>query len=426
MSLQLKPINKLTYKLKLTPHLRLAINLLPMPLLKLKEYIKEQLEENPLLEIENTGLPPKPKETFEINSFDFAAKPPTLQEHLSRQLEILANSDFERQIGELIIGNIDDDGYFRCSAEDVVRLVKTDILTVGKVLSSVQSFDPAGVGARDLRECLLLQLKAKGEENSLTGQIVDKYLLCLEKKRFNYIAKQLDVSVEKVKEGLKEIAKLEPKPGRSFGAEKTIRLVPDAMLQKNKNRYEVILNNWELPSITLNHKYRKMIKEKGTPQDAKGYLRERLKAARTLIDAIKHRKETVKKVIEDIVFNQKGFLDSGEGSFKPMTLGQIAKRIGRHKSTVSRTVTNKYLQTPYGIIELRNFLNSGIKQKNGEIVSSKVIKSRIKVMIGSENKKNPLTDKQIIKYLKREGISVSRRTVTKYRNRLKILSSKLR
>lgn len=431
MPLELRPINKLTYKLKLTPQVKLAINLLQMPLVKLKEYIKEQFEENPLLDIEKTGLPPKPKEGYEKDYNNFAANPPTLTEHLLKQLHSFTNSDDDCKIGESIIGNINDDGYLTCSIEDMAKPPESTSPKVEKLLSLIQTFDPVGVGARDLKECLLLQLKSKGGNNSLAWQIVDTYLPYLKNKRYDYIAKKLSasggkVSVESIKETMKEIANLEPKPGRSFNAEKTIRLIPDAMLRKGKKGYEVMLNDWELPSITLNAKYKRMLKQKDTDKDAKVYLQERLGAARSLIDAVKRRKETVRKVIEEITDVQKDFFDNGKANFKPMTLGQIAKRIGKHKSTVSRAVTNKYLETPYGIVELRSFLNSGIKQENGELFSSNAIKSKIKELLEKEGKDSSLTDQQITQCLKEAGIFISRRTVAKYRTQLKILSSKSR
>ena len=427
MKLEVAPTNKLTYKLRLTPRMRLAINLLQMPLLKLKEYIKQEIEKNPLLDIENERLSSKSKEKFDEDlNYDFAANPPTLQEHLLRQLHLLANSDDDRKVGELIIGNINENGYLASSTHDIADSVETTPSKVQKMLSLIQTFDPIGVGARDLRECLLLQLKTKGEENFIAGQIVDKYLPNLEKKRYSYIARKLRVSVNKVKDAMKEIAHLEPKPGRSFNAERTVRLMPDAILRKDKEHYEVIFNGWELPRLTLNAKYKQMIKQKGAPEDAKEYLRERLKAARSLINAVNKRKETIQMVIEDIVNAQKDFLDNGVANFKPMTLEQIAKRIGKHKSTISRAVTNKYLQTPYSIVELRYFLNSGVKQKDGAFFSSKAIKSRIKDLVKKRDSENPLSDQKIVQHLKQEGISISRRTVTKYRNQLKILSSKSR
>src|SRR3989338_3329709 len=256
MQLELKPANKLLYKLRLTPQMRLAISLLQMPLVKLKEFVEKQVEENPLLNLENVK-PPK-----EVN-YDFTGeedrdykeslitKPATLQDHLLSQLQLLADSDDIREIGELIIGDINDDGYLGCPIEDI-KLESGKIMQskVEKVLSLIQTFDPTGVGARDLIECLLLQLRSKGQNDSLVCQIVDKYLPNLQNKRYETIAKKLKVSVEKIKEVMKEIANLEPKPGRSFGAERPVYLIPDAVVRKNKDRYELISNDWELPCIT--------------------------------------------------------------------------------------------------------------------------------------------------------------------------------
>jgi len=432
MPLQLKPINKLTYKLRLTRQMRLAINLLQMPLIKLKEFIERQIEENPLL---NTEKDKEPELDFSYNFDDeekknyresLITKPATLQEHLLKQLHLFTSSYDERKIGELIIGNIDDNGYLRISIEDIAKSTGTDVSKVEKILSLTQTFNPTGVGARDLRECLLLQLKAKGKENSFVYQIVDMYLPYLEKKRYDYIAKKLKVPVERVKEAMKEITQLEPKPGRSLNAEKSVRLIPDAILKRSRQGYEVVLNDWELPRISLNDKYKQMIKQEDTSRDTKEYLRERLKAAQSLIGGVNKRKETIQKVIEDIVSNQRDFLDNGVANFKPMTLEQIARRIGKHKSTVSRAVTGKYLHTPWGIFELRNFLNSGVKQENGEFLSSKTIKSKIATLIANENKESPLSDQKIVKLLKQNGISISRRAIAKYRIQLKILPSKSR
>lgn len=454
MQFELKLSPKLTYKLKLTPRMRLAISLLQMPLFKLQEYVKQQIEENPLLRSDNTEPPQERFESFP-HTKDFGAgtyssgefskgenynsdeqekqdfkeslltKPLTLHEHLLKQLHLFADSELDCKIGELIIGSIDDNGYLMCSLKDIAESANTDISYVEKILSLIQTFDPAGAGAKDLRECLLLQLKIKGEENSLAGRIVDKFLPFLEKKRYKYIASKLKVSVEEVKQALKKITALEPKPGRSFNSETTICLIPDAEIRKNNRNYEVLFHG-ELPHISLNAKYKQMLTQENTPPDVKEYLKDRLKAAKFLIDAIAQRKETLRKVIEDVALMQKDFLDNGHDDFKPMTLEQIAARIGRHKSTVSRAMSNKYVQTPRGILELRYFLNSGIKQKDGKFFSSKAAKSKIKEIIEDENKTNPLNDKQIAALLNQEKISIAPRTVTKYRNQLKIPSSKAR
>ena len=432
MELSLKPSNKLTYKFRLTPQMRLAISLLQMSLVKLKEFVEKQVEENPLLNMESIK-PPK-----EVN-YDFTSvedqnykeslitKPATLQDHLLSQLQLLADSDDVREVGELIIGNINDDGYLSCPIEDIKpKSGRISQCEVGKILSLIQTFDPIGIGARDLRECLLLQLRAKDREDSLAYKIVDSYLPNLQNKRYDYIAKKIGLPVEKIKEAMKEIANLEPKPGRSFGTERPVYLIPDAIVRKNKDGYELIPNDWELPRITLNEKYKRMLKQKDTPEDAKAYLNERLKAARSLINAISKRRETIQQVTETIVSIQNGFLENGATDFKPMTLEQIAKRIGKHKSTVCRAVTGKYLQTPQGIFELRSFLSSRVKQGNGDFLSSKAIKSRMKNLIENENKEKSLTDQEIVDLFKKDETFVARRTIAKYRGQLKILSSKSR
>ena len=439
MKLELKPSPKLIYKLRLTPQMRLGISLLQMPLIKLKEYIKQELEKNPLLE--SVERPSKEERDFQDNYCDddeknykesVVTKPTSLAEHLSNQLHLLANSNDEQRIGEIIIDNIDDNGYLKSSLEEMAKISKTDVNLCEKVLSLIQTFDPIGVGVRDLRECLLLQIKAKGQEDSIAAQIINKYLPYLEKKRFEFIAKKLSakggsayggkVSIERIKEAIKEIAQLEPKPGRSFSTERTVRLIPDVILKRNNDKYEVVLNDGQLPFLSLNPKYKAMLKAKDISQDTKEYLRDRLKSARSLINALNKRKQTLQKVTETICLIQGDFLDKGLFNLKPMTLTQVARLVGRHKSTVSRAIANKYLQTPNGIFELQQFLNSGVKQENGEFFSSKVIKSKIKELIKNENKEKPLTDQEISQHLKLEGISISRRAIAKYRTQLKILS----
>lgn len=434
MPLEVKLQPKLTYKLRLSPQIKLALNLLQLPLAQLKEYIKEEIEKNPLLEpsedttssYESDILWTEEDEDKKQYRESLISASPTLQEHLSRQLHLFSSSEDERKIGESIIGNINDNGYLDCSIEKIVESNRTTKFQVEKVLALIHTFDPIGVGARDLRECLWLQLRTKEEENSLAGLIVDKYLPFLEKKRYGYIAKKLKRSVEEIKDAIKEIAKFQPKPGCSFSQEITQRLIPDAILKKNKDGYEVIPNDWELPRFGLSAKYKEMLKKNDTPTEVKEYLQERLKAGRSLIDAVNKRKETIQKILEEIVYAQKDFLDNGVTHFKPLTLSQIADRIGKHKSTVSRAISNKYVHTPYGIFKLRDFINSGVKQENGELFSSKSIKAKIKALIESEKKKKPLSDLEISSCLKQEGIFVSRRTITKYRHQLKILPSKSR
>lgn len=452
MPLELKLQPKLTYKLRLTPQIKLALNLLQLPLAQLKEYVKEEIERNPLLESgEDNVISPNNKldeilrnianqedkqyesdvssqEDEERKQYreNLISETTTLREHLLRQLRLSAKSKQDIEIGEFIIGNIDENGYFRDSLEEAAKEFKVGVLEVEEVLSLIQTFDPTGIGARNLRECLWLQLKARQEENSLAGIIVDKCLGFLEKKRYEYIAKKLGCSDREIKEAIKEIAKLNPKPGSSFSQEIIHRLIPDAILRKVKDGYEVIPNDWELPHISINPKYKQMLRKKDMAEDVKEYIEERLLSGSALIEALNKRKETVRKIIEEIAYTQKDFLNNGVGYFKPLTLSQIAERIGKHKSTVSRAISNKYLQTPYGILALKDFINSGVEQENGQILSSKAIKARIKNLIENENKENPLSDRKIASRLIQEGMSVSRRTIAKYRHHLKILPSQSR
>ncbi|OGW71956.1 MAG: RNA polymerase sigma-54 factor [Omnitrophica bacterium GWA2_41_15] len=438
MPLQVRLTPKLTYKLRLTPQMRLDISLLQMPLVKLKDYIKQQIEENPLLETEsmdallkedvsdlndNSHKSDAEKQDYRESLITYTVN---LQQHLLRQLHLLADTEEEHKIGQFIIDNINDDGYLRASIEEIAESAQAVPLQVQKVLSLIQTFDPVGVCARDIRECLLLQIKTKGQENSLAGQVIDKYLHYLEKKRFEFIAKKLKVPIERIQEAVKEIANLEPKPGRSFNTERAVRWIPDAILKRNNDKYEVMLNDWELPSLKINPKYKRMLNQKDITEDTKEYLKERLEKGKFLINAINKRKDTIQKVTEAIVYIQEDFLDNGMQNLKSMTLSQIAKLVGKHKSTVSRTVSNKYLQTPDGIFELRHFLNSGVKQENGELYSSKAIKSKIKELINHENKETPLTDQKIVNLLKQDEISISRRAIAKYRHQLKILPSQSR
>lgn len=444
MPLGLKPLLKLTHKLRLSPQIRLSLNLLQLPMSKLKEYIKEEAEKNPLLEIREERIVDKEisdKSVIDSGQYhgkieideekrrykeSLITKPPTLQEHLLNQLRLLTSTDKELKIGELIIGGLDDNGYLTASIEEISQYAKTTPSKVRNVLFLIQTFDPIGVGAQDLRECLLLQLKANGKENSLAGKVVDNFLMDLRNKKFNYIAKKLKISLARLKEVMKEIASLEPKPGRAFITEKTIRLIPDATLKKDAQGYTITLNSRELPRVTLNDEYKKIAQQKNLPKDTKEYLREKLAKARLLINAIKKRQQTIRQVVEEIVKAQRDFFDNEPVNFKPMTLVQIAEKINKHKSTVSRAMANKYIQTPHGIFELRYFLGSGIKQKDGLVFSSKNIKFKLVELIKNENKKKPLSDQKIVRIFKQKGIAVSRRAITKYRTQLKILPSKLR
>lgn len=432
MPLEVKLEPKLIYRLRLTPQMRLALDLLPMPIIELKEYLKEEIEKNPLLEgqdydpIGSRQMSDTAQDTAQYGS-DIRSAEPTLQDHLLRQLRSSTAEKNGLEIGEFIIGNIDDDGYFTDEVDETAKYLKVPESKIEEALKLIQTFDPIGAGSRDLRECLMLQLKSGGRGDSYAYKIVDSYMGHLEKKRFYYIAKRLGIGIEKVREAVNEITRLEPKPGRSFNAERPVQVIPDLLLMKDKGRYRITLNDQGLPRIRLNEKYIQMMKKGSTPGDVKQYLRERMGRAKALISALEKRENTIREAAEAIVDIQKDFLDKGEIDFKPMTLSRIASRIGKHKSTVSRVLANKYIETPRGVFALRSFLNSGVRQENGLMQSSKTIKSKILNLIKEENKKACLSDREIKELLKAKyQISIARRTIAKYRKCLKIPSSSSR
>lgn len=465
--LEVKLAPKLMHKLRLTPRVKLALNLLQLPMAQLKDYLKNEIEKNPLLESaeddyrfkdeafkQNTSLTDYDEEKIQYQQSILTA-PQTIPEYLLEQFRLLIKSKEELKIGEFIIDCLDENGYFSVSIQEAAKTLNVSASKVKEVLNIIQTLEPAGIGARDLRQCLLIQLNAKGRKKSLAFKIVDKYLSFLEKRNYEDIAKKLSsknqkISVAQVKESLKELAQLEPKPARLIDDIKTIRIIPDVIVKpvrsddaprfredkfypalsngvnKNKQNYEIILNENELPHLIINDKYKKIMKQKDTPEDTKAYLQRGLQGALFLIDAFRRRKETIKMIVEYIVKIQKDFLNDKALGLKPLTLEQIAMEVGKHKSTISRAIKDKYIQTPHGTFELRYFLTSKIKQENGEDVSSNTIKLKIKELTKNENKTKPLTDREITELLNKEAILINRRTVTKYRKQLKLLPSRLR
>jgi len=428
--------------------MKLDFHVLQSPLYKLKAIAIEQLEENPVLELENdedTTNDDKQMDQFLTYLMDGEIRsnsqyspdvsentssvenqmtvPRTLEDHLIEQMYWQITDETDIIIGKFIIGNLDENGYLKYTTEEIANSLQMNINQIVDVLHLIQTFDPLGVAAHDLRECLLIQLKAKAMQHTLTYTIIDQHVDLLEKRKFNDLVKILGIPLEKIKVAIHQISKLEPKPGLQFNNEQTVVLVPDAVIKENEDGYEVIMNSRELPRIIINKTYINMIKKKDAPQEAKEYLRERLEAARSFIQSIRRRQQTTQDVIEAIVKMQRNFFDQGVEYLNPMTLEEIAAEVGKDKSTVSRTVNNKYVQTSWGIIELKYFFDSAVKQEEGANVSSENIKAQISDLIKNEDKKSPLSDQKIVELLHQNGITVSRRAITKYRNQLNILPS---
>lgn len=443
-----------TQKLIMTPELRQAIELLQFNSLELNEYLKKEIEANPLLEDLNTEdnheeldespedeidwkeviedyddisyTPQNEKERKEYTYENFVSYSPSLKEHLLFQLRLTLKDEKEIEIGEILVDYIDENGYFKGEIDQIVKELNVEIKDVERILNVIQTFEPIGVGARDLRECLLIQLKDKEIEDPNIYKIVDSYLEDIAQNRLSKISKELDIDLTYVQEICDIIKELEPKPGRGYSGDDSEAkyITPDVILRKINGEYFILLNDITAPRLNINKYYKQLI-VKLDGSDISTYLTEKLNSAMWIIRSIEQRRMTIYNVVNSILKFQKDFFEDGKKSLKPLTLKDVAEDIGVHESTVSRATNGKYIQTPQGLFELKYFFSGGISSSKGDI-SAISIKAIIKDIIESENKKKPLSDQKIANILKEKGISVSRRTVAKYRDELDIPSSNIR
>jgi RNA polymerase sigma-54 factor len=345
-----------------------------------------------------------------------------LQEHLLKQLHLQKLDQTSYLVGEELIGNIDEDGYLRIDLNEISTKLNVSLSKVRKILSLVQQFDPAGVGARDLKECLLIQLKAKGLEEEIFEEIIEKFLSQLANRDYEKIEKSLRISEKELKKFLEILKTLDPKPGRNYGQIFPTYAIPEIFVEIDQDgNYQLRINERDLPKIKINKKYIQLLKDPNTSPETKKYLREKMKSAKELISALEQRNQTILKIANFLIQYQKDFFSDGKSGLKPLTLKEVAQATGLDESTISRAVSGKYMETPLGIIELRELFSSQVKG-----ISSKVIKEKIKEIIAGENPRKPLSDGKIAEILKQEGIEVARRTIAKYREELKILPAKLR
>jgi RNA polymerase sigma-54 factor len=357
------------------------------------------------------------QETMIVNSV-------TLQEELMQQFRLTSDNEKEHIIAEHIIGNIDENGYLACSCEEIAAANSFNIEQVNTVLNIIQGFDPPGIAARDLPECLFLQLKRLGKESSNEAKIVLNYLKELAAKKYAVISKALNIPLSQIKKYAQNIGGLEPKPCRNYSDE-ALKIVPDVILEKNSDKYEIIINSKNLPRLSISQMYKKMLKEKKCEKEALEYIKEKLQNAQNLISGLSQRQQTLEKVTKCIIDYQKEFIEKGVLNLKPLTLKEVAEKLQVHPSTISRTVANKYIQTPYGTFPLKNFFSQAVSQEQGDLSNQK-IKATIDELVKTEPPQKPLSDQAIVKALKGKGITISRRTVTKYRNALKIPPAHLR
>jgi len=484
MALEPKLFQKLSQQLVMTPQLRQAIKILQVSRTELESLIENELEENPVLEEGQGDKPvvdldpaeprvdgvlgeaepaqeaPKPEadnakdlkeidwsEYFETYGNEFHGgsftesadddRRPSLENiltktqdllgHLEWQLRLSSLTPEEERLAALIIGNVDNDGYLGASVEEIASLAEVEPAAVERVLAKVQEFDPPGVCARDLRECLLIQLRQLGSGNSLAARIVSDHLDGLESRRFEKLARDLGVSLEAVVDASKVVSSLEPKPGRNFGEGEARYVTPDVYVAKVGEEYVITLNDDGLPYLRVSGYYRKMLGADSSGE-ARGYIQEKMRAASWLIKSIQQRQRTIYLVTQSIVKFQRDFFERGISGLRPLVLKDVANDIGMHESTVSRATSNKYVHTPQGTFELKFFFTSSLRSGagGGEDVSSESVKQRIREIIQSEDARRPYSDQYIAALLAKESVDIARRTVAKYREMMGIMPSSKR
>jgi RNA polymerase sigma-54 factor len=475
MALEQKITARLAQRLVMTPSLQQAIKLLQMSKLELVEEIQQELVENPVLE-DVVDEPPAgdrvdaessrteaesesersedPFQDIDFESYfqdvdagyvpraqveagedlpsfeNTLAREQNLSDHLTWQLDMSTSSPLRKEIGRGIIGNLNEDGYLKASLDEIRQMGGFPPEEVQATLELIQEFDPVGVAARDLVECLCLQLKHLGQEGTAAETIVRCHLDKLQGRRYKELAEAVGLDMEDLEAEIEIIHHLDPRPGQKYNSASSRYVVPDVYVVRIDNEYQVLLNEEGLPKLRISPIYRRMVERGGggsTPAEAKDYVRNKLRSAFRLIKSLEERQRTIHKVARSIVKFQHEFLDYGIERLRPLVLKDVAEDIGMHESTVSRVVNNKYMHTHRGLYEMRFFFHSGIASvRSGESVSSLTVKEHIRKIIAGEDGRQPLSDAAIVKILKTEGLQIARRTVAKYREELSIPSSSSR
>src|SRR5213594_3736078 len=462
----------------MTPLLQQAIQLLQLSTLELQEVVQKELLENPLLEEVPTETPETPEATapgetpaptapttaetqplepppvdrergtddlpFDLTAVMFddheerslvaqedredlpfenmVRSVSSLADHLDEQLRYASDDPRVRRIGTEIIGNLDEDGYLRASDEEIAQRCETTVEEVAKVVKLVQSFDPPGVAARSIQECLLIQLKADPNPDPVSVEIVEEHFEDLSRRRYPDIARALKLPLDRIMESVEEIMGLEPKPGRRFGGNDSRYIVPDVYVYKLGTDYTIVLNEDGVPRLRVNALYRSLLRNSGV-DEARQYVEQKLRSALWLIKSVDQRQRTLRKVTQSIVKFQRDFLDRGLPHLRPLSLRDVGEDIGMHESTISRVTTNKYVETPQGLFELKFFFHSGIASGDGEMVSSVSVKKMIQDLLAAEDPAKPQSDQEVAQALQKRGLTIARRTVAKYREELGILPS---
>lgn len=483
MAFELKQNLKLTQQLVMTPQLQQAIKLLQLSRLDLVDTINQELEENPLLEEITSDEDPEaekkiepeqveegereesktPERTEELTGagdgreeFDWdsyledygpmgvtydrkegpapswenlLAVKSSLTDHLMWQLRLSPFTKDEQRVGEQIIGNLDQNGYLAATLEEISVQENVAPAFVEEVLTKIQEFDPVGIAARDLKECLLIQARLAGEARLLVERIICNHLNDLEIKNYDFIARKLKAPLADVQAAVAVIRNMDPRPGSVYNEERIQAIVPDVFVVKSGDDYKIVLNDDGLPRLRISNFYREImsgLSGRANAQNGKSYIKERVQSATWLIKSIQQRQKTIYRVAESIVRFQKEFFDGGIGFLRPLILRDVADDVEMHESTISRVVTNKYMHSPRGIFEMKYFFGSSIHRNGGDDVSSKSVQDDIRKIIGDEDPRKPLSDQEIVERLAESGITIARRTVAKYREMMKILPSSRR
>ncbi len=470
---QLRAIPNLSLRqhLTLTPSLLQKIELLTLSKLELQELLSKELTENPFLEDyadveqqennstqasiekkeveEKINEKPKPVDDLDFKAFfynymdsgfetrefeeiekpsfeTFLSQPTSLSDHLEWQLGFVEVSDRVQEVAHNIIGNLDESGYLTISLEELCQLLGCSIEEATEAINLVQSFDPPGVGSRDLRECLLFQLRLIGAEGTIAEKIIDECLPIIEQKKYKEICSKLNCKFDDVKQALEIIRHLIPKPGLKYNPHNAQYVQPEVSICKIDDDYVVMLNEDGMPMLRLNATYRELLKGGTVVGEAKDFLRDKLRSAIDLLRSVNQRRQTISRVCDCVVNRQRDFLEYGFDHLQPMLIKDVAAELGVHPSTISRVVTNKYIHTPQGVMELRKFFTSGFEKTNGQKLSIIQLRNKVKQIIDIEDRQNPYSDEEIVAILVKESIIINRRTIAKYREQMKIAGSRER
>jgi RNA polymerase sigma-54 factor len=465
---------RLSQRLALTPSLLQKIELLQLNKMELQDMLNQELIENPILEEVVEPEPPSEsnpeeramedsppqenksdddqKDSFEEIDFryffdeyldtgyknrevedsdkptfeTFLTNPTSLDEHLNWQLGLSDTKPSIAEIAKQIIGNLNEDGYLITALDEVCQVTNCTLEEAEEALGIVQAMDPIGVGARDLRECLSLQLLSLDLKDTLAYRIVQEYLPLVENHKFKEIATRAGASFEEVLQAVDYIKHLIPKPGLKYSNQKASYVQPEVTIAKVDNEFVILLNDEGMPQLRLNAGYKDLLKSNGVSSETKSFLRDKFRAAIDLLRSVNQRKQTIYKVCVCVVNRQKEFLENGPSHLHPMLIKDVASEMGVHSSTISRVVTNKYIDTPQGVMELRKFFTMGVENPDGEELSIVQVKLKIKKMIEEENRNKPYSDNQIGQMLRRDNVFITRRTVAKYREQMQVPGSRER